>query len=40
MSLQPTPSILQIKDALYTPFTIQLGEEGSYLFNFDNKLNI
>ena len=40
ISLQLIPFILQIKEAPYTLFKIQLGEEVNYLYNFNNKLNI
>ena len=40
MSLQPAPSILQIEEALYAPFKIQLGDKGYHLFKPNNELNI
>ena len=38
--LQLTSFILQIEEVLYMLFETQLGEEGYYLFNINNKLNI
>jgi hypothetical protein len=33
-------SILQIEEAPYIPFKIQLGEDINHLFNIDDELNI